>query len=79
MQLHKRRSLKVIENLNNMIKSYTKSVSSSSGLVGKGARIINSRIIKNVKIGPAAVIEGTTRLENGSINSNVQKNAGDLT
>ena len=42
---------------------------SSMGLVGAGAKILNSRIIKNVKIGPAATIEAASRLENGSINS----------
>lgn len=60
---------KVIENLQKMITDYTKSVTSSMGLLAKGARIINCRIIKNVKVGPATVIEGATRLENGSINS----------
>jgi hypothetical protein len=39
------------------------------GFVGKGTRLINCRIIKNVKIGPASVIEGINKLENGSINS----------
>jgi hypothetical protein len=37
--------------------------------LAKGAKIINCRIIKNVKVGPATVIEGASRLENGSINS----------
>jgi len=60
---------KVIENLRKMIKDYTKSITSSIGLVGKGARIINSRIIKNARIGRACVIEGVNRLENGSVNS----------
>jgi len=60
---------KVIENLQKMIADYTASVTSSSGLVGKGAKLINCRIIKNVKIGPASVVEGANRLENGSINS----------
>ena len=60
---------KVIEKLKKMIELYSDSVSSSMGLVAKNARIINSRIIKNVKVGPAAVIEGVARLENGSINS----------
>jgi hypothetical protein len=59
----------VIEKLQKMIADYTGSVTSSMGLVAKGARVINSRIIKNVKIGPASVIEGVNRLENGSINS----------
>ncbi len=60
---------KVIENLRKMIAAYTTSVTSSMGLLAKGAKLINCRIIKNVKIGPATVIEGASRLENGSINS----------
>jgi len=64
-----RHRTKVIENLQKMIADYTASVTSSMGLVAKGARLINCRIIKNVKIGPAAVIEGVSRLQNGSVNS----------
>jgi hypothetical protein len=60
---------KVIEKLREMIAAYTRSVSSSMGLVGKGARLINCRIIKNVKVGPGGVVEGASRLENGSVNS----------
>jgi carbonic anhydrase/acetyltransferase-like protein (isoleucine patch superfamily) len=60
---------KVIENLQKMIAVYTKSVTSSMGLLAKGAKLVNCRIIKNVKVGPASVIEGVNRLENGSINS----------
>jgi len=60
---------KVIESLQKMIAAYTRSVTSSMGLLAKGARIVNCRIIKNVKVGPASVIEGANRLENGSINS----------
>lgn len=60
---------KVIEKLQKMIADYTASVSSSVGLVGSGSRLINCRIIKNTKIGPASVIEGVNRLENGSVNS----------
>ena len=59
----------VIEKLRKMIADYTASVTSSMGLVGKGARLINCRIIKNTKIGPASVIEGANKLENGSVNS----------
>lgn len=61
---------KVIEKLQKMIAEYTASITSSMGIVAKNAKIINSRIIKNVKVGPASVIEGANRLENGSINSN---------
>ncbi|UCE98621.1 MAG: DUF4954 family protein [Planctomycetota bacterium] len=60
---------KVIENLQKMIADYTASVTSSTGLVAKGARLINCRIIKNVKVGSSSVIEGVNRLKNGSVNS----------
>jgi len=60
---------KVIENLQKMVADYTASVTSSMGLVGKGARLINCRIIKNIKVGPASVLEAANKLENGSINS----------
>jgi len=59
----------VIKKLNEMIAGYTESVTDSMGFVGKGASLLNCRIIKNVKIGPSSVIEGINRLENGSINS----------
>ena len=59
----------VIEKLQKMIADYTASVTSPMGVVSRGARLINCRIIKNVKIGPASVIEGVSRLENGSVNS----------
>ncbi|MFZ2147758.1 MAG: DUF4954 family protein [Sedimentisphaerales bacterium] len=59
----------VIEKLQKMIAGYTASVTCSMGVVGAGARLINCRIIKNTKVGPASVIEGVSRLENGSVNS----------
>jgi NDP-sugar pyrophosphorylase family protein len=64
-----RHKSKVIEKLQQMIAAYTKSVASPTGVLGRGAKLINCRIIKNVKVGPASVIEGVNRLENGSINS----------
>jgi hypothetical protein len=63
---------KLIEKLRAMIAQYSESVTSSMGLVGAGAKIINARTIKNVKIGPAATIEAANRLVNGSINSSPQ-------
>jgi hypothetical protein len=63
---------KVIEKLRKMIADYTASVTCSMGLVGEGARLINCRIIKNVKIGSASLIEGVNKLENGSINSCIE-------
>jgi hypothetical protein len=63
---------KVIGKLREMIAGYAKSVSSSMGVLGKGAKLINCRIIKNVRVGPAATIEAASRLENGSVNSCVE-------
>jgi len=60
---------KVIEKLEKMIGDYTNSVSSSMGLLGQGARLINCRTIKNLKAGPYSTIEGVGKLENGTINS----------
>jgi hypothetical protein len=59
----------VIEKLRKMIADYTASATRSMGLVGKGARLLNCRAIKNVKIGSASLIEGVNKLENGSVNS----------
>ena len=58
-----------IEQLEAMIEKYVASVQARYGRVGAGACICHAHLIKNVKIGPAAVIEGATRLESGSINS----------
>ena len=59
----------VIEKLGGMIAQYVASVTSSTGLVGRGAKITDCGILKNIKIGPAAVLDGASRLENGTINS----------
>ena len=64
-----RHRTKVIEKLREMIADYTESVTSSMGLLGTGAKLINCRTIKNVKIGPSSHLEGIDRLENGSVNS----------
>lgn len=60
---------RIIEALRRMIDQYTDSVAAETGRVGRGSRLINCRILKNIKVGPAALIEGINRLENGSINS----------
>jgi len=59
----------VVEKLKAMVADYAASVKDSMGLVGRGARLTNCRIIKNVKVGPAGLIEGVNKLENGSVNS----------
>jgi hypothetical protein len=60
---------KVVDKLRAMITQYAASVTSSMGLIGTGAKLLNCRTIKNVKVGPAATIEAASRLENGSVNS----------
>jgi NDP-sugar pyrophosphorylase family protein len=62
----------VIEKLKALIDGYVASVRSRTGLVARGARIINSRLLKDIKIGPAATVEGVNRLENGSVNSCIE-------
>jgi hypothetical protein len=59
----------VIEKLGSMIAQYVASVTSSTGLIGRGVKITDCGILKNIKIGPAAVLDGVSRLENGTINS----------
>jgi len=58
-----------IQALQQMIEQYVRSVTSNMGLIAREARLIDCWTIKNVKVGPAAVIEGANRLENGTINS----------
>jgi hypothetical protein len=60
---------KVIESLQRMIADHAKSVTSCMGLLAKGAKLFNCRIIKNVKVGPGSTIEGVDKLENGSVSS----------
>ncbi|MBE9481955.1 MAG: DUF4954 family protein, partial [Bacteroidetes bacterium] len=63
---------KVIKALEKMIADYTKSVTSSIGIIAHGAKLINCKTIINVNIGVNSTIEGVYRLSNGSINSCVE-------
>ncbi len=56
--------------LREMIAGYAESIASERGSIGRGVRIVNTGIIRNVRIAEAATIENATRLENGSVNSN---------
>ena len=59
----------VLEKLQKLIAQYTESVKSEIGTIGAGAQLTNCGTIKNVKIGPAAIIGNVKRLENGTIKS----------
>ncbi len=59
-----------IARLREMIDIHVASVTSSMGYIGSNVTIADSGYIKNVKIGDWSKIEGSSRLKNGSINSN---------
>ena len=53
-----------------MIDDYASEVSSETGYIGENVSIINTGTIKNVCIGDCCIINGTSKLENGTVNSN---------
>ena len=60
----------LIRRLREMIRFYSDKHASETGTIGNNVKIMNTGLIRNVKIGNNACIEGACRLENGSINSN---------
>ncbi len=66
MALH-RADHRLIQALKALVTEYTASVTSDRGRVGAGTRISHCGILKNLRIGEAAVLEGVSRLINGTI------------
>lgn len=62
----------LIREIQQLIRNYAKSITSSQGAIGQEVVILNAGTIRNVRIGDYTIIENTTRLENGSINSNAE-------
>ncbi len=62
----------VIERLQKRIDAYAESQKSTMGKIGKNVRIINCGLLKNVRIGDFATLGGTSKLKNGSVNSNAE-------
>lgn len=60
---------RMIEKLRGMIGSYVENISSEMGFIGECSSIINTTLVDGVKFGPYSVIEGASRLRNGSVNS----------
>ncbi len=60
----------LIRRVDDLIDAYAESQASERGTIGSHVRILNAGSIKNVRIGDYAQITGTSRLKNGSINSN---------
>ncbi len=59
----------LIEKLETLINQYCAKLESETGTIQSGTRITNSGSLINVNIGTAAIIDGVTRLNNGTINS----------
>lgn len=64
-----RHRIKAVRKIEEMVSEYSRSVSSDTGYIGYGSRILNCQTITNVKIGPHSRIEGVIRLHDGSVNS----------
>ncbi len=69
MALYRHRP-ETIARLREMVARHVGSVTSSAGYIGSNVTIADSGYIKNVKVGDWCKIEGSSRLKNGSINSN---------
>jgi hypothetical protein len=69
MMVFYRHEKKTISQLEMMIKNYVSSTRSRQGIIGQGAKIIDSYVIRNVMIGEKANITGAGLLENGTIAS----------
>jgi NDP-sugar pyrophosphorylase family protein len=60
----------LVQSLRRMALFYADKHASEIGTIGNNVRVTNCGLIRNVKIGDNAYIEGAHRLVNGSINSN---------
>lgn len=60
------------ERLKKLIESYSESIASEQGAIASHVTILNAGTIRNVAVGEYSVIDGASRLQNGSINSNAQ-------
>jgi hypothetical protein len=71
MALYRHR-VNAIKKMEQMITDYSRSKSSDTGTIGTGSRIESCRHIRNVRIGPYSQLEGSIRLDEGSINSCIE-------
>ena len=60
----------VVAAIDRMIDDYAASVENERGTIGNNVKIRNTKVIHGVRIGDCTNISGTSRLRNGSINSN---------
>ena len=71
MTLYRHRP-ELISVLDQMVDEYAAQQQSDMGVIGEDVRMINCGSIKNVRIGDCAVLDGVSRLKNGTVNSNRQ-------
>lgn len=71
MALYRHRP-ELIRRLHDIASYYTNKHASTVGEIGQNVSIFGSGLIRNVHIGPFCRIEGASRLNNGSINSNAE-------
>lgn len=64
-----RHRINAVRKIEEMVSEYSQAVSSDTGYIGYGSRIVNCQNITNVKIGPYSHIEGVISLHEGSVNS----------
>src|SRR4030042_1188602 len=62
-----RHDKEMIHLMEGMIRKYVDSRRSAKGIIEEGARILNTRTIRNVNVGEYALVCGTTHLEDGTI------------
>ena len=58
-----------IKGLEDIIDKYVESKKSTRGKIAKGARVLNTKSIRNVWIGESAIVSGASNLEEGTIAS----------
>lgn len=61
----------LIKKIENLIENYTKENQSDRGFIGNHSQILNCREIKNSKLGPYTIVDGSSKIENCSLNSNL--------
>lgn len=64
-----RHNPRLVGRLREMIDAYVATKRSSTGRIGAGVRIVNAGVIENVAIGDYAVIDGASKLINGTLAS----------
>jgi NDP-sugar pyrophosphorylase family protein len=64
-----RHRTRAVELIDKYVANYAAFISDSVGEISAGVQIINCGIMRNVKIGPYASLEGVSKIVNGTINS----------